>query len=174
MTEARRKVIFTTAIKLRAALVKKYPQGLMGKCIEATDLLVNKLNQMGFKAKAIQVWALYENFGYVTGSQPYEEHWICRVDSSKSGNKWVYIDVTMDQFQWAMYEKLPPVYIGEVCPNWLLRREPKRDTLNKCGWNDYWETGFYDSNFDYWSYTNRKEYKDLLKALSNISIDLGG
>lgn len=169
MTEARKRVLFNTAVQLRTVMVKRYPQGLIGKCIEATDTLVWKLNQLGFVAKAMQVWALYKRFDKCTGSQPYEEHWICRVDNGVAGNRWVYIDITMDQFQWAMDKELPPVYVGGVCPNWMLRREPKSGVLNKCGWTEYWETGYCDNRFNYWSYTDREEYQDLLKELNKLS-----
>lgn len=56
----------------------------------------------------------------------------------------------MDQFQWAFSKKLPNIYFGGKLPNFYLRREPGKTTLDMCGWNDWIKCGYYENDFDYW------------------------
>lgn len=139
------------ATKYRIKLEEKYGKdqySLMGKCIEATDTLVVMYKRIGIKASAKQVWVLYENFEGCTDIC-YEEHWLVKIELNKSQN--LYVDITMSQFQWAFSRKLPAVYIDDTLPNFYLSRKPGKVTLDKCGWNDWYNYGDYTNNFNYWN-----------------------
>lgn len=135
------------ALKEREILMQKYGN-TFGKCIEATDNIVEYLLKVEPKLKpeAKQVWVLYENFEGCTDIC-YEEHWLAKV--LVKGYPY-YIDVTMDQFQWAFYKKLPEIYFDRKLPNFYLVREPGKATLSKCGWTDWYNTGDYVNNFNYY------------------------
>lgn len=72
-----------------------------GKCIEASDLLHDILSKKGFKVFSINVFVLYEQFENCS-AYCYEEHWLNYV---LINGRRVYIDTTMDQFQWAFSKK---------------------------------------------------------------------
>lgn len=133
----------------RALLESKYgnkSENMMGKCIEATDTLVEVYNQQGFKAEAKQVWCLYEYFESCS-NYCYEEHWLVKLTKGKENR---YIDVTMDQFQWAFSRKLPKVFTGKKLPNFYRTRKPGKGLLDICGWNDWYNYGDYVNNFNYY------------------------
>ena len=134
------------AMHERALIEQKYNGNTMGKCIEATDTIVAQLTSMGIKAEAKQVWCLYELFESCS-NYCYEEHWVVK---ATVGNIVRYIDVTMDQFQWAFRKKLPEIYTGNKLPNFYLTRKPGKGTLDKCGWNDWYNYGDYVNNFNYY------------------------
>ena len=139
---------------VRKELEAKYgetSEAMMGKCIEGTDKLVQYLKSVGLRAEAKQVWCLYEYFEGCT-DYCFEEHWIVIVQ--KGTDKW-FVDVTMDQFQWAFSRQLNKIYIGAYLPNFYLTRKPGKGTLDKCGWNDWYNTGNYVNNFDYYGYNKR-------------------
>jgi hypothetical protein len=111
-----------------------------------TDTLVDIYIKHGYKAEAKQVWCLYENFegcSYLC----YEEHWLVKIIHN---NISIYVDVTMNQFQWAFNKKLPYMYIENRLPNFYLARKPGKITLDKCGWNDWYNYGNYINEFDYY------------------------
>ena len=122
-------------------------ENMMGKCIEATDTLVKIYKQQGFNAVAKQVWCLYEYFESCS-DYCFEEHWIVVIEKGKDKK---YVDITMDQFQWAFSKKLPRVYMYSKLPNFYLSRKPGKVTLDKCGWNDWYNYGNYINNFNYWN-----------------------
>ena len=137
------------ALYERSRLRQKYGNDLMGKCIEASDTIVDliaKKSNGKIKAEAKQVWVLYENFESCTDIC-YEEHWIVKV--LVKGCTY-YIDVTMDQFQWAFNRKLPEIYFERKLPNFYLARKPGKVTLDKCGWNNWYNYGDYVNRFNYW------------------------
>lgn len=134
------------ALRERNLMVNKYNGNLMGKCIEASDQLYELLIKAGFNAKPQQVWCLYELFENCTDIC-YEEHWLTYV--LYKGRR-VYIDVTMDQFQWAFSRKLPEIYFDTKLPRFYLIKEPGKVTLDRCGWNDWYNYGDYVNNFNYW------------------------
>ena len=123
----------------------KHRDAMMGKCIEASDTLVTMLNMAGFSAKAKQVWVLYQNFESCS-IYCYEEHLIVEVIK---GNEKVYIDTTLDQFQWAFDIALPRKWISDKLASFMLPRKPGRVTLKKCGWTDWYNTGDYYNEFEY-------------------------
>lgn len=134
-------------VKIRKELEHKYMNNVLsGKCIEASDELVERLIRLGYDAEAYQCWCLYELFESCM-DYCYEEHWIVMVQFS---DKRVYIDPTISQFQWAFSRDIGKVYIGMTLPKFLLARKPGRDTLKKCGWTDWYNTGNYINNFEYY------------------------
>ena len=140
--------IVETAMTLKNVLEKKYGRqnmAMMGKCIEASDTLVELLKQKGYTARAKQVWVLYQNFESCS-DYCYEEHWIVEVTH---GNHKVYVDITLNQFQWAFSMALPRVWVSKHLATFMLPRKPGRDTLRKCGWTDWYNTGDYYNQFEY-------------------------
>lgn len=145
-SEKDKKTIYTIAEVARFRLQSKYQGNLMGRCIEATDDLVEIYNSVGFQAKAKQVWCLYEYFESCS-NYCYEEHWLVELINGKEK---LYIDITLDQFQWAFTKKLPELYMQNKLPKFLLTRKPGKTTLDKCGWNDWYRYGNYVNNFEYY------------------------
>lgn len=150
-----KKYIVAQTISLRNTLEKKYGMhkgAMMGKCIEASDVLAAKLKQQGYNANAKQVWVLYQNFESCS-DYCYEEHWIVEVTKGKDK---VYIDTTLDQFQYFFDEiELPTVFIHNRLATFMLSRKPGRETLRKCGWTDWYNTGDYINNFEYILYVGK-------------------
>lgn len=147
----REKQLLKITLEHRRQLEKSFGTGenLAGKCIISSDRLRFELDKAGFRVEPLQVWVLYEDFESCTDCC-YEGHWLNKVTI---GRKLFYIDCTIDQFQWAFQtHKLPKVYIGRTLPNWMLRKMPGIKTLSKCGWTDWYNTGNYINEFDYWSY----------------------
>ena len=138
-----------TSYNVKQYMINKYGptnDNMMGKCIEASDTLVLKLKQSGFNAEAKQVWCLYENFESCT-VYCYEEHWVVKVTKGKDK---LFIDLTINQFQWAFSKELPQIYFDNKLPNFLLTRKPGEKTFDKCGWTDWLMYGDYENNFDYY------------------------
>ena len=141
--------IAEVAIQARKILESKYgnkDDNMMGKCIEASDLITSQLQIIGFNAYSKQVWCLYEYFESCS-DYCFEEHWITVVEKGKEKR---YIDVTINQFQWAFSKKLPRIYVKRKLPNFYLTRKPGKCTLDKCGWNDWYNYGDYVNEFNYW------------------------
>lgn len=146
--------IWAVAKEMRGKLIQKYKgrynsnvsECMMGKCIEATDTLVEKYRMMGYRATAKQVWCLYEYFESCS-NYCFEEHWL--VELIKGKDKY-FIDVTLDQFQWAFSKKLKEVYMAPKLPKFLLTRKPGKTVLDRCGWNDWYNYGDYVNNFEYY------------------------
>ena len=119
-------------------LCAKYTQnGLIGKCIEATDALVENYKQYGLNAKAKRVFVLYQNY-YNCTDLCFEEHWLVDVERQK---KHFFVDTTISQFQWASYLVLPPILISNQLPTFYLPRKPSKQILKDCGWTDWYENG---------------------------------
>lgn len=158
--------IYKTAVIVRQGILKARKKetgvndindALAGQCIKASDKLVDILKKQGYNCKAYQCWCLYEDFEGCTDI-PYEEHWIVAINISGQN---YYVDATIQQFQWAFVKDLPKVYIGCTLPSFLLPREPGRDTLSKCGWTGWYNTGDYCCNFDYYEYTRNSRNMEL-------------
>lgn len=137
--------------KVRVHLENKYGKdtwSMQGKCIEATDILVAEYNKHpGIKAKAKRVWVLYERFESCS-DYCYEEHWLCELLLNSKTK--VFVDVTMDQFQWAFSRELPRIYVNSKLPNFYLTRKPGKTIFDRCGWTDWYNYGQYENNFDYY------------------------
>lgn len=112
--------VLAIAQEVRSAIVLKYPQGLHGACIEASDLIVAKLRAIGVEAANVEGWCLYDD-EYYGSDRPYDEHtWV----QASIGEESIFIDVTLDQFQGGMDDFIAPIVIGEV-PTFLVLDEPK-------------------------------------------------
>ena len=135
-----------TSRQLYSELMTKFNNDLSGKCIIASDELARRLTKLGIKAETHQCWCLYECFEGCS-NYCFEEHWVVR---AKAGSQTVYIDLTISQFQWAFTRDIGKLYIGAKLPKFLLHRKPGRDTLKKCGWTDWYNTGSYVNNFEYY------------------------
>lgn len=133
------------ALEERCTTLMKYGT-VNGKCIETSDRIRDRLLDIGIEAQSKQVWCLYEDFENCMDCC-FEEHWI--TSAMVCGTK-VYIDATMDQFQWAFSRPLPEVYVLNKLPNFYLVKKPGKTILDRCGWNDYYNTGKYVNNFNYW------------------------
>lgn len=138
--------ILTVAQQERSVLLNKYNANLIGKCIEASDRLVEIYKSIGYQAKAKQVWCLYEYFESCS-NYCYEEHWLAELIKGKEK---LYVDITLDQFQWAFSRKLPEIWMQNKLPKFLLTRKPGKTALDKCGWNDWYNYGNYINNFEYY------------------------
>ena len=139
----RKEVINQVAHQVRNNILSKYGS-TMGKCIEASDAIVDELKKKGIKSQAIKVYCLYENI-----EQPeicYEEHWLVKF---RCDNEIWYLDVTIDQFQWAFYNQLPQIYCSTKLPRFYLKKITN-EVLSVCGWNDWYNTGNYYNGFQYW------------------------
>lgn len=137
------------AMQYKKELITKYGNddfALQGKCIEASDELVSRLKKLGYNTGAKQVYVLYENFESCS-NYCYEEHWLCLI---LKGGQRLYLDITMNQFQWAFSKKLPLIYLKHKLPNFYLVHKPGKTILDRCGWNDWYNTGNYINNFDYY------------------------
>ena len=139
----RKDIISNIVNNTRNYILEKYNGNIMGKCIEASDKIVSDLAQYNIKAKAIRVYCLYENFESCS-DYCFEEHWLVKL---RLNNQDWYIDVTMDQFQWAFYRQLPSIYSSTELPKFYLKKKPDKHILDLCGWNDWYNTGDYENNF---------------------------
>lgn len=137
--------ISAIAIAVRNEILRKYGT-TAGKCIMASDTIEAKLKERGYDAHVKQVWCLYENFETCM-DYCFEEHWVAYV---LLGGHRLYIDVTMDQFQWAFSKELPQLYMQYRLPKFYLSKKPGKTTLDKCGWTSWYNTGNYENNFIYY------------------------
>lgn len=133
--------IYKEALSVYTFLKEKYNDNdaehcLAGKCIEASDLLAERLKDKGYKAQSKQCFVLYQNWE-ACSEICYEEHWYTEI---KTPNGLICADPTMCQFKWAFEEELPDVYVGDK-PPFYLDSEPDEQFLKDIGWNQYYETG---------------------------------
>jgi hypothetical protein len=93
---------------------------IAGRCIEASELIVEILKCLGFKTtKTVEGWCLFDNQDYGS-DRPYDEHtWVEIKD--------IYIDVTADQFNVAMYAdtEFKPIIIQKGLPHGMRYYEPE-------------------------------------------------
>lgn len=101
---------------IREELDGQYPEGLSGRCIEASDLILAKFKQLGISgAKSVEGWCKYDDDSGCS-SRDYDEHtWV-----EYQGR---ILDITLDQFQPFIDESIPKVYIGPM-PYYLSYGEP--------------------------------------------------
>ena len=106
------------AKQARKIMVEKYGKGtfLCGHCIEASELIVKLLKKAGLNAQAIEGWCIYEDDSGCS-DRCYDEHtWVECLG--------LYIDVTADQFNPCMYNKLPEIIVSETKPDCMEYDEP--------------------------------------------------
>lgn len=136
-------------IETRQYIDNKYNGIMDGHCIEASDIIVKKLKKMNYYVTSHQGYCLYEYYENCT-DQPYGDH-VYTLVRDKESNQTLYLDVTLDQFQSQFNKKIPPIVMLDYIPNFILKRRPSKEILQKCGWLDYWDGYRYYNNFDYYS-----------------------
>lgn len=115
-----RKELLEVATDIRNKMVElytdKYGLNLCGKCIEASDLIVEKLAKKGIEAKTVEGWCIYEDDSSCS-DRCFDEHtWVeC---------KNYYIDVTADQFNSCMINALADIYVTEDRPSCMVYEKP--------------------------------------------------
>ena len=104
--------------QVRDELVNKYGEDfLYGKCIEASDKIVELLNKEGIDAKTVEGWCVYDDDSGCS-DRPYDEHtWVELEDGT-------YIDVTATQFQSFIEDDIPDIIIGNI-PYYMSYNEPQ-------------------------------------------------
>lgn len=121
--------IYDIAKSVRDELVHKYGDCLCGKCVEASEIIAEKLTQAGIECEIIEGWCVYDEF-MGCSDRPYDEHtWVVATVC----NKKLYIDVTADQFQPYIDEEIPPIIIGHQ-PTYMQIDEPDEEQLIEMGW----------------------------------------
>lgn len=105
------------AKQVRDEIVTKYGNFIQGKCIEASDRIVELLEAEGISASAVEGWVSYDDDSGCT-DRPYDEHtWVETKDD-------YVIDVTADQFNPFMDEDYPKIIISEELPYNFSYDEP--------------------------------------------------
>lgn len=100
--------IHSVASQVRDELLQNYGLPLYGLCIEASELIKERLHVQGIEVTDQQGWCIYQlpdtHYGRKYGPHVWCEY--CTNDEL------VYIDVTLDQFQSTLKDVIPPVFIG--------------------------------------------------------------
>lgn len=111
------------AIQVRKEMVDKYGIGtnLAGRCIEASDRIVELLNEKGIEAKTVEGWCIFDDDSYGS-DRPYDEHTWVELENG------TYIDVTAEQFNPGMWteNELPEIIVGTK-PECMVYDEPELD-----------------------------------------------
>lgn len=105
--------------KTRKEMVEKYGKNLTGRCIEAAKKIRDELLNEDIAAYTVEGWCEFEqDIGFT--NTPFDPHTWTEV---LLGSDFYYIDVTVDQFSYAMIEKIPPIIIGEM-PDYMSYVKP--------------------------------------------------
>ena len=117
---SRRNIIFV-AEQCRGIILKKYGD-VQGCCVECSELIVPYLIEMGLKdAHIVEGWVELDCWETCSDCS-YDPHtW---VEFTVDGTRYV-VDATGDQFNWYMYEDMPPVWVKPELPHGWCREEPK-------------------------------------------------
>jgi hypothetical protein len=102
--------------------INRIPEGsdFSGTCIEASEMIVEKLKEKGIDSKTVEGYCIYDDEDYGT-DRGYDEHtW---VESIIDGD-FYYIDVVADQFEFGIYEEIPPIIISKQLPYYIQYNEP--------------------------------------------------
>lgn len=109
---------------IRDEMVRKYGEFLAGRCIEASDKIVERVfSSLGVEAVAVEGWCQYDD-EYFGSDRPWGEHTWVEVPSLN-----LYIDVTADQFNYGMdsENEFPRVLVREGLPHGMRYNEPSWD-----------------------------------------------
>lgn len=121
--------IYDIAKSVRDELKCKYADCLCGRCIEASEKIAERLTQTDIECEIVESWCVYDEFGGCS-DRPYDEHtWVVATIC----NEKLYIDVTADQFQSCIDEKMLPIIIGYQ-PTYMQINEPDEEQLIEMGW----------------------------------------
>ena len=95
---------------------------MAGHCIEASEILVNKLTQRGYSCVIIEGWCQYDYYESCS-DRSYDAHtWVEILKAD--GN--LYVDVTGDQFDWGLEVEnhFGGAYIGETPVHMWVEEPP--------------------------------------------------
>lgn len=116
------KTIEKVALKVREEIEKAYGSGtnLCGKCIEASERIVEELKKVSVEAVTVEGWCVYDDECYGS-DHPWDEHTWVEVPEMD-----LYIDVTADQFNYGMYSEneFPSVIVRVGLPTGMQYEEP--------------------------------------------------
>jgi hypothetical protein len=105
------------ATEVRILLEEKYgADNLYGKCIEASELLSARLNELGVPHRIVEGWCHYDDATSCSDRDHDEHSWI-------ETNAGTYIDVTATQFAAFMHDEIPNVIIGKR-PSYMKLDKP--------------------------------------------------
>lgn len=112
------KLYYNIASQVRKELIDKYSEDfLYGKCIEASDKIVDLLSKEGINATAVEGWVHYDCDEGCT-DRDYDEHtWVETEDG-------YVIDVTATQFNHFMDEDYPTIIVQNELPYGYSYDEP--------------------------------------------------
>ena len=99
---------------------------LCGSCIEASELIVALIKYHGYhNCKTVEGWCSYDDDSSCS-DRPYDDHTWVEIENGQ-----YYIDITADQFNYAMYEEneYPAILFRKGLPHGMCYEEPE-------GWTD--------------------------------------
>ena len=149
-------IVKNCAKQARKYIVSKYgtETNLCGKCIEASDYLVELLHSNNISAKTVEGYIVYD-IDENCSDRAWDEHTWVELDDG------TVVDVTVEQFNYQMYDEYPPILI-EKNPygytyerpsfNWLdeLDEELTTKTVQRDNPNDFspfgYKVDFYDGD----------------------------
>ena len=101
-------IVKSCAKTTRDYIVNKYgtETDLCGKCIEASDCLVDLLINNGIKAKTVEGYIVYD-IDENCSDRAWDEHTWVELDDG------TVVDVTVEQFNYQMYDEYPPILIDK-------------------------------------------------------------
>lgn len=121
--------ILKCAVETRAFLIKKYgsEDALEGKCKEAADIMIQKLDKNKIRASKHFGWCIYDSCECCTG-EPCAPHCYVLVHD---GNKRLYLDCTATQFQFALEREVPKIILLKAGdrPYWFRDRKPSKKDM---------------------------------------------
>lgn len=120
--------ILNTARAVRNEMVCKYGADLAGHCIEASDIIVERLaDKFGLEAVAVEGWCKFDD-EYYGSDRPWDPHTWVEIPSLG-----LYVDVTADQFNSGMYaeNEFDSVIVCKGLPNGMQYEEPSWDDFEE-------------------------------------------
>lgn len=114
-------MITQLACSVRSEMVELYGDNLFGKCIEASDKIVQRINsQLDIDTIIVEGWCQYDDENYGS-DRPWDEHTWVEVPSLN-----LYIDVTADQFNYGMYSEnnYDAIIVRKGLPHGMRYNEP--------------------------------------------------
>lgn len=130
------KALLKIAQETRADMVSLYGEALQGKCIEASEKIVERVcSELGVEAIIVEGWCQFDDEHYGS-DRPWDPHTWVEVPSLN-----LYIDVTADQFNYGMYGEndFPPVIVREGLPHGMRYVQPN--------WGEYEAQDCIEGNF---------------------------
>lgn len=118
------KPYFDIALEVRNEMIAQYGNSLGGKCIEASDKIVEKIaTTLGVEAMAVEGWCQFDDESYGS-DRPWDEHTWVEVPSLN-----LYIDITADQFNYGMdiENEFPEIIVRQGLPFGMRYDEPSWD-----------------------------------------------